>query len=515
MGKTYELSYGVDDQRRQSVYKENGVTKLTRYYLGDYEEEVDALGNVKQIHYLSGAILVRGNGVETLYYSYTDYQGSLIALTDANGTLVERYAYDPWGARRNPDNWTEKDSRTTWIVNRGYTGHEHLDAFGIINMNGRVYDPLTAQFFSPDPVMTDAGNWLDYNKYGYCLNNPFRYTDPSGYTWWAENGNMVITTAASIVVGGVVAIATAGTGVPAMIASGMAAGAAGGFTGGAVGTALAGGSFGDAMDAGLQGAAMGAVMGGITAGIGAQFGGLGSVWNELGRAGAHALAQGGFSAMRGGDFWQGAAAGFVSSLAGSGAQSIGIHGWGMVGVSAFSGGVGAAIAGGKAEDILFGIVSGAMVGALNHKAGEMQQKKAIEDAQIKLKAILTLYDITDNSVKVTSEIIKGSPTISVLLRSGGSLANLGAVLKQFKAVLGPIGFTLNELSDIGKFYTGEYNVTDFLQSSALNLAASAIPAVGITMVFVWAAHTDPVPVNYQNAVCPKDNTYNTIRHLSH
>ncbi len=42
---------------------------------------------------------------------------------------------------------------------------------------------------------------------------------------------------------------------------------------------------------------------------------------------AHALAQGGFSAMRGGNFWQGAAAGFVSSLAGSGAQSIGIHGW--------------------------------------------------------------------------------------------------------------------------------------------------------------------------------------------
>jgi len=64
---------------------------------------------------------------------------------------------------------------------------------------------------------------------------------------------------------------------------------------------------------------MGAVMGGITAGIGAKFGGLGSVWNELGRAGVHALAQGGFSAMRGGDFWQGAAAGFVSSLAGSAA----------------------------------------------------------------------------------------------------------------------------------------------------------------------------------------------------
>ena len=70
--------------------------------------------------------------------------------------------------------------------------------------------------------------------------------------------------------------------------------------------------------------------------------------------------------MRGGDFWQGAASGFVSSFAGSAAQGIGIHGWGMVGISSASGGVGAWIAGGRAEDILFGMVQGAMVGALNH-----------------------------------------------------------------------------------------------------------------------------------------------------
>lgn len=74
--------------------------------------------------------------------------------------------------------------------------------------------------------------------------------------------------------------------------------------------------------------------------------------------------------MRGGNFWQGAAAGLVSSLAGSAAQGVGIHGWGMVGISAASGGVGAWIAGGKAEDILFGILQGAMVGALNHLQNE-------------------------------------------------------------------------------------------------------------------------------------------------
>jgi len=47
-------------------------------------------------------------------------------------------------------------------------------------MNGRVYDPATSMFFSPDPYVQAPGNWLNYNRYGYCYGNPFRYSDPSG-----------------------------------------------------------------------------------------------------------------------------------------------------------------------------------------------------------------------------------------------------------------------------------------------------------------------------------------------
>jgi len=104
-----------------------------------------------------------------------------VALTNVSGNVVEKYAYDPWGARRNPNDWTQNDSRTSWITNRGYTGHEHLDLFNIINMNGRVYDPLTAMFFSPDPFIQSPDNWLNYNRYSYCLNNPTMFIDPTGY----------------------------------------------------------------------------------------------------------------------------------------------------------------------------------------------------------------------------------------------------------------------------------------------------------------------------------------------
>ncbi|MCL2312663.1 MAG: RHS repeat-associated core domain-containing protein, partial [Firmicutes bacterium] len=115
-----------------------------------------------------------------MLYTYTDYLGSLTALTNQAGEVIERYAYDPWGARRNPADWSKPDTRTSWVLNRGFTGHEHIDQFGIINMNGRVYDPLTAQFLSPDPYVQDPENWINYNRYAYCFNNPVKYTDPTG-----------------------------------------------------------------------------------------------------------------------------------------------------------------------------------------------------------------------------------------------------------------------------------------------------------------------------------------------
>jgi len=62
--------------------------------------------------------------------------------------------------------------------------HEHLDGFGLINMNGRVYDPMLSRFLSPDPFVQAPGIAMGYNRYAYCLNNPFLYTDPTGNKWY-------------------------------------------------------------------------------------------------------------------------------------------------------------------------------------------------------------------------------------------------------------------------------------------------------------------------------------------
>ena len=55
-----------------------------------------------------------------------------------------------------------------------------LSEFDIINMNGRLYEPVLGRFFSPDNYVQMPGNSQNFNRYSYCLNNPLKYTDPSG-----------------------------------------------------------------------------------------------------------------------------------------------------------------------------------------------------------------------------------------------------------------------------------------------------------------------------------------------
>ena len=82
-----------------------------------------------------------------MYYAYIDYQHNLLALTDAAGKPYERYSYDPWGNRVEASDWNVESDASDLRrigVNRGYTMHEYLPEFGLINMNGRPGLPLLA-----------------------------------------------------------------------------------------------------------------------------------------------------------------------------------------------------------------------------------------------------------------------------------------------------------------------------------------------------------------------------------
>ena len=180
---SYSIVYGSSKERFFTREVVSGVI-TTRYYMPTYEIVTDSNGKEDYIIYLrNGSIVVYDKTSDTyaLYHGYYDAQGSLVALTDNSGNVIARYAYDPWGCRVSPTDWTQSTTAPDVLdINRGYTMHEHLDEFELINMNGRVYDPAVAQFLSPDPYIQDAGNWLNYNRYAYCYNNPTRYVDPSG-----------------------------------------------------------------------------------------------------------------------------------------------------------------------------------------------------------------------------------------------------------------------------------------------------------------------------------------------
>ncbi|MDO5666030.1 MAG: polymorphic toxin type 23 domain-containing protein, partial [Bacteroidia bacterium] len=75
-------------------------------------------------------------------------------------------------------------SEPALFLGRGYTGHEHLPWFGLVNMNARLYDPVLGRFLNPDPYVQMPDFTQNFNRYSYVLNNPLKYTDPTGEKMW-------------------------------------------------------------------------------------------------------------------------------------------------------------------------------------------------------------------------------------------------------------------------------------------------------------------------------------------
>ncbi|MGB9873197.1 MAG: RHS repeat-associated core domain-containing protein, partial [Anaerolineae bacterium] len=68
-----------------------------------------------------------------------------------------------------------------WSTDRRFTGQRWEPGLGLYDYRARFYDPALGRFLQPDPIVPEPGNPQALNRYGYVLNNPLRYTDPSGY----------------------------------------------------------------------------------------------------------------------------------------------------------------------------------------------------------------------------------------------------------------------------------------------------------------------------------------------
>jgi RHS repeat-associated protein len=193
-GKSLDIFYGLDEDRKKTILTDmsNQSVLYTKYFHDNFEKLVTA-SHAYEINYINSptglcAINVKKDGDNgTMYYVYSDHLGSILKLTEANGNIYTEQSFDAWGRNRNPDDWTYNNvpSVPEWLT-RGFTGHEHLNEFALINMNGRCYDPIVGMMLSPDNDVQAASNTQNYNRYSYSLNNPLKYTDPSGQNWLGD-----------------------------------------------------------------------------------------------------------------------------------------------------------------------------------------------------------------------------------------------------------------------------------------------------------------------------------------
>ena len=203
-GWQLDIAYGDGLQREMSMLSHNGVTKRTSYHVGrDCEVEVTAAGT-RHIDAIRAdgrvvALHVRNTAANTdsLYFVHTDILGSWERIVDGNKNIVQSSHFDPWGNRMSSSDWTVPQDGSTFAFRRGFTGHEHYDLFGIINMNARLYDPVLGRFFSPDPQVQSPYSSQGLNRYSYCSNNPVMYIDEDG-----ELGLLAAVVLTGAVVGG-------------------------------------------------------------------------------------------------------------------------------------------------------------------------------------------------------------------------------------------------------------------------------------------------------------------------
>lgn len=124
----------------------------------------------------------------------TDALNSVRAVTDAEGRVLGRRTYDPFGRIL-----LEEGDVDTGPLDLGYIGALRDRATGLIHLHAREYDAGLGRFLSPDPVIMPVGMSV-VTGYAYAFNRPTVFSDPSGL-WPGQGAFNRVKSAASSVAG--------------------------------------------------------------------------------------------------------------------------------------------------------------------------------------------------------------------------------------------------------------------------------------------------------------------------
>ena len=234
------------------------------------------------------------------HYLHRDHLGSVLAISDASGAVVEERQFTAWGAVEEfKKNGIIQEDFTDSILMRGFTGHEHFDQIKLIHMNGRMYDPQLKRFLSPDNNIQDPFDTRSYDRFSYVWHNPLMNTDPSGeafltvllavvkivgfivaghqvlrtagayatgyYTGWRPLASALLQIGLSVLNVGQAIGSTLFSSTSLTVGQTIATAAITGFATGVLGSVIAGANIGDALKSGFVSAGIASAVAGLEA----------------------------------------------------------------------------------------------------------------------------------------------------------------------------------------------------------------------------------------------------------
>jgi RHS repeat-associated protein len=164
-----------------NIYEEKGGKTLFHVFAGN-----------EQVCTFEPTSVLNGGSVSTNvgYYYHEDNLNSSSALSSSGGTQLEVDSYYPFGRTMTAS------PQASFKVSRQFTGQVKDDETGLYYYGsgpyGRYYDPELGRFIQADTIIPDLSNPQSYNRYSYCVNNPLRYTDPTGHDYVGDVGSMFV-----------------------------------------------------------------------------------------------------------------------------------------------------------------------------------------------------------------------------------------------------------------------------------------------------------------------------------
>jgi RHS repeat-associated protein len=195
--------FAYDAENKQTSFGTNGSSTNggSYFYDGDGRRVKKVVGTETTIfvYNASGQMVAEYSTTTptnpTISYLTTDTLGTPRINTDANGSVKARHDYLPFGeeiiglGNRQSSNGYQADD-----IRQKFTQYERDDETGLDYAQARYYSSQHGRFMSVDPFggsgfVSIPQSW---NRYAYCLNRPFVFTDPSGMIWLTTDNQTFI-----------------------------------------------------------------------------------------------------------------------------------------------------------------------------------------------------------------------------------------------------------------------------------------------------------------------------------